>query len=75
MFRRLSGAIVAIAAITLAASIAALAEAPAGPPITIGFSMPLTGGLAVNGTSGLLAMQIWAEDTNARGGLLGPYRS
>src|SRR5258706_11754188 len=33
--------------------------------------MPLTGGLAVNGTSGLLAMQIWAEDTNEKGGLLG----
>ena len=33
--------------------------------------MPLTGGLAVNGTSGLLAMRIWAEDTNAKGGLLG----
>src|SRR5438874_10390439 len=48
-----------------------LAEAPSGPPITIGFSMPLTGGLPVNGTSGLLAMQIWAEDTNERGGLLG----
>ena len=31
----------------------------------------LTGGLAVNGTSGLLAMQIWAEDTNKKGGLLG----
>jgi len=46
------------------------AEAPAGPPIAIGFSMPLTGGLAVNGTSGLLAMQIWAEDTNKKGGLL-----
>jgi len=48
-----------------------LAEPPSGPPITIGFSMPLTGGLAVNGTSGLLAMQIWAEDTNEKGGLLG----
>jgi branched-chain amino acid transport system substrate-binding protein len=47
------------------------AEAPSGPPVTIGFSMPLTGGLAVNGTSGLLAMQIWAEDTNKKGGLLG----
>ncbi|MBV8577966.1 MAG: amino acid ABC transporter substrate-binding protein, partial [Acetobacteraceae bacterium] len=49
----------------------ARAEAPSGPPLTIGFSMPLTGGLAVNGTSGLLAMQIWAEDTNKNGGLLG----
>src|SRR5919204_1235111 len=46
-------------------------SAPSGEPITIGFSMPLTGGLAVNGTSGLLAMQIWAEDQNAKGGLLG----
>ncbi len=33
--------------------------------------MALTGGLAVNGTSGLLAMQIWADDTNKKGGLLG----
>jgi branched-chain amino acid transport system substrate-binding protein len=49
----------------------AVAETPPGSPITIGFSMPLTGGLAVNGTSGLLAMQIWAEDTNKKGGLLG----
>jgi branched-chain amino acid transport system substrate-binding protein len=50
---------------------AVMAEAPSGPPITIGFSMPLTGGLAVNGTSGLLAMQIWAADTNKNDGLLG----
>jgi branched-chain amino acid transport system substrate-binding protein len=50
---------------------AARAQGPAGAPIMIGFSMPLTGGLAVNGTSGLLAMQIWAEDTNKKGGLLG----
>ncbi|HTZ34680.1 MAG TPA: amino acid ABC transporter substrate-binding protein [Stellaceae bacterium] len=50
----------------------ALAQtAPAGPPITIGFSMALTGSLAVNGKSGLLAMQIWADDQNAKGGLLG----
>jgi branched-chain amino acid transport system substrate-binding protein len=71
MFRRLTGALAAVATIMLVASAAAVAEAPSGPPITIGFSMPLTGGLAVNGTSGLLAMQIWAEDTNAKGGLLG----
>src|SRR5437763_3549142 len=40
-------------------------------PITIGLSMALTGGLAAVGKSGLLAMQIWAENTNAKGGLLG----
>jgi branched-chain amino acid transport system substrate-binding protein len=49
----------------------ALAQAPSGQPITIGFSMALTGSLAVNGKSGLLASQIWAEDVNKKGGLLG----
>jgi branched-chain amino acid transport system substrate-binding protein len=65
---RVEISIIAVSAIIMASPV--LAEAPSGPPITIGFSMPLTGGLAVNGTSGLLAMQIWAEDTNAKGGLL-----
>jgi branched-chain amino acid transport system substrate-binding protein len=51
--------------------LAAAQTAPSGPPIKIGFSMALTGSLAVNGKSGLLAMQIWEEDINAKGGLLG----
>jgi branched-chain amino acid transport system substrate-binding protein len=33
--------------------------------------MALTGGLSPNGKSALLAQKIWAEDTNAKGGLLG----
>ena len=33
--------------------------------------MALTGGLAPNGRSALLAQKIWEEDTNAKGGLLG----
>jgi branched-chain amino acid transport system substrate-binding protein len=33
--------------------------------------MSLTGPLAANGKSALLAMKIWEEDINARGGLLG----
>ncbi|MBW4090478.1 MAG: ABC transporter substrate-binding protein [Proteobacteria bacterium] len=45
--------------------------APSGKPITIGFSMSLTGGLAANGRAALLAMQIWARQTNAKDGLLG----
>ncbi len=40
-------------------------------PITIGFGMGLSGGLAAAGKSALLAMQIWAADTNKKGGLLG----
>jgi branched-chain amino acid transport system substrate-binding protein len=45
--------------------------AQAADPIKIGFSMALTGGLAPNGKSALLAMQIWESDINAKGGLLG----
>ena len=33
--------------------------------------MALTGGLAAGGKSALLAMQIWQDDINAKGGLLG----
>ena len=47
------------------------ASAQTGEPIKIGFSMALTGGLAPNGKSALLAQKIWEEDINAKGGLLG----
>jgi branched-chain amino acid transport system substrate-binding protein len=47
------------------------AAAQTGEPIKIGYSMSLTGGLAANGRSALLAHKIWEEDTNATGGLLG----
>jgi branched-chain amino acid transport system substrate-binding protein len=40
-------------------------------PVKIGFGMALTGGLAGGGKAALLAYQIWAEEVNARGGLLG----
>ena len=45
--------------------------AQSGAPIKIGYSMSLTGGLAPNGKSALLAQRIWEEDTNAKGGMLG----
>jgi branched-chain amino acid transport system substrate-binding protein len=45
--------------------------ARAAEPITIGFGMALTGGLAPNGKAALLAMQLWEEEVNAKGGLLG----
>jgi branched-chain amino acid transport system substrate-binding protein len=41
------------------------------PPIKIGLGMALTGGLAAGGKQALLTYQIWAEEVNARGGLLG----
>lgn len=43
---------------------------PARRPLKIGMGMGLTGSVAANGKAALLAMQIWAEDVNARGGLL-----
>ena len=45
--------------------------AGAAEPITIGFSMELTGPFAVVGKTGLLAFKIWEEENNAKGGLLG----
>jgi branched-chain amino acid transport system substrate-binding protein len=40
-------------------------------PIKIGMSMAQTGGLAAAGKSSLLGIQIWRDDVNAKGGLLG----
>ena len=40
-------------------------------PIKIGFGVSLTGGLASSGKAHLLSKQIWLEEINARGGLLG----
>jgi branched-chain amino acid transport system substrate-binding protein len=42
-----------------------------GPPIRIGMSMPQTGGLAGGGKASLLGIEIWKDDVNAKGGLLG----
>ena len=59
----------------LAAAVSALAlgsgDARAADPLKIGYGMALTGGLAANGKSALLAQQIWAADVNAKGGILG----
>jgi len=48
----------------------ALAVAQSGP-IKIGMSMPQTGGLGAGGQSALLALRMWVDDVNARGGMLG----
>jgi branched-chain amino acid transport system substrate-binding protein len=58
-------------AMLMAAMLAGPACAQSGEPIKIGYSMSLTGGLAPNGKSALLAHRIWEEDTNAKGGMLG----
>ncbi|MGA2894328.1 MAG: amino acid ABC transporter substrate-binding protein [Xanthobacteraceae bacterium] len=60
----------AIAA-TAFAGLTVPAAAQSAKSIKIGFSMALSGGLAGGGKAALLAYQLWAEDVNARGGLLG----
>jgi branched-chain amino acid transport system substrate-binding protein len=56
-------------ALTLTASFAT--EALAQQPLRIGFGMSLTGPLAGNGKAALIAMDIWKDDVNAKGGILG----
>ena len=58
-------------ALAIGAALMAVPAADAADPIKIGLSMPLTGGLAGGGKSALLALQIWRDDVNANGGLLG----
>jgi branched-chain amino acid transport system substrate-binding protein len=62
-----------LGAAALGACALALGALPANAadPLRIGFGMALTGPLAPNGKSALLAMKIWEEDINAKGGLLG----
>jgi branched-chain amino acid transport system substrate-binding protein len=72
---RLKSCVRGIAAVAAFAASAALLltaiPAKAQEAIKIGFSMSLTGPLAANGKMSLVAMKIWEEDTNAKGGLLG----
>jgi branched-chain amino acid transport system substrate-binding protein len=59
-------AVLGLALLWLGAMTAGAAE-----PIKIGFSMALTGGSAGVGKQVLLALEIWRDDVNAKGGLLG----
>ncbi len=68
---KLKSAVAAAAVVTALTAFAGTAGAQSGQPIKIGFSMAMTGGLAANGKSALLAQKIWEEDVNAKGGLLG----
>jgi branched-chain amino acid transport system substrate-binding protein len=68
---KIKSVLAAAAVVVAATGLAGNAAAQSGEPIKIGFSMAMTGGLAANGKSALLAQKIWEEDINAKGGLLG----
>jgi branched-chain amino acid transport system substrate-binding protein len=65
---RAGSALVALSVLLMALFAGA---AQAQEPIKIGFSDSLTGGLASSGKAHLLSKQIWVEEINAKGGLLG----
>ncbi len=69
--RHVAGGIGAALLVAALAAAPAPASAQSKEPIKIGFSMALTGPLAPNGKQALLGAQIWAEEINAKGGLLG----
>lgn len=54
-----------------AAALLLAPQARAADPLNIGFDISLTGGIAANGKAAMLAMQIWRDKVNAKGGLLG----
>jgi branched-chain amino acid transport system substrate-binding protein len=58
-------------AILFTAALGAVGPAQAVDPIKVGFSMALTGGVAPNGKQNLLALEIWRDDVNAKGGIMG----
>ena len=60
----LSGGVIAL-------SMAIAGAAHAQQPLKIGFGMSLTGPLAGNGKAALISMEIWKDDVNAKGGILG----
>src|SRR5438105_5733396 len=57
------------AAVTAALPGRALAQGSG--PVKIGMSMPQTGSLGAGGQAALLALRMWVEDVNQKGGLLG----
>ena len=60
-----------LVAAVFAAGVLFAGPARSAEPITIGLGMALSGGLAAGGKSALLAMQIWRDNINAKGGLMG----
>ena len=83
--RRPSGMAARIAAVTMLAAVSVTAcgitssgtpsgnasAGPAGTPITVGFTVSLTGSFSADGQAVLKGYQLWRDDVNANGGLLG----
>jgi branched-chain amino acid transport system substrate-binding protein len=69
--RRILGTLATTLVLSLLPMVSASLAQTNAPPIKIGLGEALTGGLAGGGKAALLTYQIWAEEVNAHGGLLG----
>lgn len=69
MIRR--GFLTGMAGLAAVLALASGAVNAQGNPIKIGCGMALTGGIAANGKAAMIAMNLWEEDVNKRGGILG----
>ncbi|TMH45451.1 MAG: branched-chain amino acid ABC transporter substrate-binding protein [Betaproteobacteria bacterium] len=61
----------AAGAAAVTAALPGRAFAQGSGPVKIGMSMPQTGSLGAGGQAALLALRMWVEDVNQKGGLLG----
>ncbi len=62
--------VAAASAVTAAAALPSTIWAQ-GAPIKIGLSIAQTGGLGAGGKAALLGLQMWRDDVNAKGGIIG----
>src|SRR5262249_33223977 len=69
---RMQGLSRRVASIVLTLSLlGAASTAQAAEPVKVGFSMAMAGAVAPNGRQLLASLEIWRDDVNAAGGLLG----
>ena len=68
---KIIGPFSALCGVAMAAALASPGAAAAGDTIKIGCSLSMTGGVAVNGKQVLMGFEMWRDDTNDKGGLLG----
>src|SRR5437763_3734356 len=61
----------AAGAAAVTAALPGRAFAQGSGPVKIGMSMPQTGSLGAGGQAALLALRMWVDDVNQKGGLLG----
>jgi len=69
--RKIRGTAAAVLAVVILFLAGLAAPTRAADPIKVGFSMALTGSVAQNGKQLIIALELWRDDVNTHGGLLG----